>query len=96
MVIRGFAKEPWDCFSDDTVLFSLSVYVIHHVVHIWPLRMLEWWAKDTHTWIMGMLNPAILFVSAILFILFFYGVLILWERKKVYSFEGLLRWYSES
>jgi len=77
--------------------FSLTTYFVHHAVHVWPLYLLAvyegrrdvWWyyADATST-------PTALLLAS-LFIIGFYGILTIWEKKRKYSFEGVVRWLSE-
>ncbi len=76
--------------------FSLTAYIVHHAVHVWPLYLLAAWeGRDDPWWYYAdaVDTPAALLL-AWLFIVVFYGVLIRWEKKSEYSFEGLLRWFS--
>jgi hypothetical protein len=78
--------------------FSLTTYIVHHAVHVWPLYLLAaregrrdpWWYYQD-----AVSTPTALLL-AFLFIAGFYGVLVLWENKRQYIFEGMLRWLCET
>jgi hypothetical protein len=78
--------------------FSLTTYVVHHAVHVWPLYLLAAWeGRRDPFWYYGdaVSTPAAL-VLAVLFIVGFYGMLVVLDRNRAYSFEGALRWLSEA
>jgi hypothetical protein len=78
--------------------FSLTTYIVHHAVHVWPLLLLAAWeGKHEPWWYYGdAVSTPMALMLALLFIAGFYGVLVVWERRKIYSFEGVLRWLSEA
>jgi uncharacterized membrane protein len=77
--------------------FALTAYVVHHVVHLWPLWLYAMWmgkrklrfyeckAMDTLTSLM----------LAAAFIAVFYLLLIFLDRRKKYSLESWMRWICE-
>jgi uncharacterized membrane protein len=76
--------------------FSLTTYVVHHAVHVWPLLLVAaWTGKREPWWYYGeAMSTPLALLLALLFIAGFYGVLVHWERRWAYSFEGALRWLS--
>jgi len=78
--------------------FSLTTYIIHLMILIWPLYLVAIWQgkKDVYHFYKNAVSSPIALLLAILFIFVFYWVLVLLENKRKYSFEGLLRWLSES
>ena len=77
--------------------FSLTTYVVHHAVHVWPLLLLAAWngKRDPWWYLGGVVSTPVALALTLLFIVGFYGVLVALERRKGYSFEGVLRWLSE-
>jgi uncharacterized membrane protein len=77
--------------------FSLTTYIIHHIVHIWPLYLIAVWQgkNEVDYFYQNAISTPIALLLAALFIVAFYPLLVIWERRKKYSFEGLLRWFSE-
>ena len=78
--------------------FSLTTYIVHHAVHVWPILLLATWERRREPWwyYADAVGTPIAFGLALLFIAIFYLVLIAFEKSKKYSFEGILRWLSES
>jgi uncharacterized membrane protein len=90
-------KGPIFSFFRRFSFFSLTVYLVHHVVHIWPLRLYALWMGDSDLrayegWIM---NTGTALALVAVFVAAIYPVLIFLERHKKYSFEHLLRWFCE-
>jgi hypothetical protein len=77
--------------------FSLTTYVLHFAIHIWPLYVIALWqGQDDPTFYMSnVVSSPIALLLAIIFIAIFYRVLVLWERRRNYTVEGLLRWLSD-
>jgi uncharacterized membrane protein len=73
--------------------FSLTVYLLHHAVHLWPLWIYGTMAADdpTHYWHQAMSTPAALGLT-LAFIGACYGLLIVLERWGNVGFEAMLRW----
>jgi uncharacterized membrane protein len=78
--------------------FSLTTYIIHHVVHIWPLYLLAAWRgeHELSRYYGKAVSTPVAFALAMFFIACFYVVLEVLERQRKYSFEGLFRWLSEA
>jgi uncharacterized membrane protein len=74
--------------------FSLTTYVVHHAVHLWPLLLaayLQGWTDPWHYYAAAMPTGAALALAG-LFVLLFYPVLVAWDRRGGrYSFEWLLQ-----
>lgn len=73
--------------------FSLTTYVVHHAVHLWPLLLVAYLEGRPDPWhyyaSVVPTSTALVFAGA--FILLFYPVLLAWERHgRQYSFEWLL------
>jgi len=78
--------------------YSLTTYIVHHAAHVWPLLLLAAWeGKRQPWWYYGeaVSTPTAL-ILALLFIVVFYWVLVMLDRRKKYGFEGALRWLSEA
>ncbi|MBL6965016.1 MAG: DUF1624 domain-containing protein [Anaerolineales bacterium] len=90
----GLALPFWRRYSR----FSLTVYIVHHAVHVWPLYLLAIWeGRNDIWWYYGdAISTPVALLLAVIFIVLFYGSLIFWEKKRKYSFEGALRWFSEA
>jgi uncharacterized membrane protein len=78
--------------------FSLSVYVLHHMVILWPLWIYGVWTghrdEPTFFWRNALSTP-MAFTLAIVFIIACYFVLLLLENNKKYSLESFMRWVCE-
>jgi uncharacterized membrane protein len=77
--------------------FSLTVYIVHHVVHVWPIWIYAavTGEADSQRYLGTVMDtPAALGLSAI-FVAVFYLVLVLLDRHKKYSLEWVLRWLSD-
>jgi uncharacterized membrane protein len=73
--------------------FSLTIYIVHHVVHLWPLWLYGvWMGKDDPTfyWRHAMNTPTALGL-ALAFVIVCNFALIFLERHKRLSFEWLMR-----
>ncbi len=91
---HGFMLPFWRRYSR----FSLTTYILHHAVHVWPLYLAALWEGRSDIWWYygdAISTPMALLLAA-LFIILFYGILIFWEKKRKYSFEGALRRFSEA
>jgi hypothetical protein len=77
--------------------FSLTTYIVHHAVLLWPLLLLAAWeGRHDPWWYYGeAVSTPMALMFALIFIAGFYGVLVVLERRTIYSFEGVLRWLSE-
>ncbi len=73
--------------------FSLSVYVIHHVVHVWPLYVAALAQEKSDIWYFyqSATDPPVALALACVFVLVFYPALGWWEGRRRWSLEGLLR-----
>lgn len=78
--------------------FALTTYVIHQAIHLWPLQIAAIWQHQSNVWHYygRVVNSVVALLLASVFVVGFYGILILWERHKGrYSLEWLLRWLSD-
>lgn len=78
--------------------FSLTIYIVHHVAHLWPLYLLATW-KGEHepsSYYRKAVSTPMAFMLALLFVAGFYVVLVVLERRSKNSFEVFLRWLSEA
>ena len=73
--------------------YSLSAYIIHHVVIMWSIYITGWLIKgDPWYYYKDAVSPPMALMLALAFIIIFYFVLVQWDRKKgKYSFEWILR-----
>ena len=73
--------------------FSLTTYLVHHAVHLWPLLLVAYLQGRTDPWhfyAAAMPTAAALALAGI-FVLLFYPVLVAWDRRGGrYSVEWLL------
>ncbi|MBN2051612.1 MAG: DUF1624 domain-containing protein [Spirochaetales bacterium] len=78
--------------------FSLTVYIVHHVVHVWPLYVAALVAgeSDPFWFYADAVGTPMALALAAGFILLFYPVMGYLQKRKRYTFEGLLRWFSET
>jgi uncharacterized membrane protein len=77
--------------------FAFTVYIVHHMAHLWPLWLYGVWKGEddpTEYWRQAMSVP-LAFGLAIVFIAAFSFVLVWLERRKKWSFEALMRWVCE-
>jgi hypothetical protein len=76
--------------------FSLTVYLLHHAVHLWPLWCYATWTNHTPTyyWRSAMSTPAALALAGV-FIVACYFLLAFLERHGKYGLETLMRWVCE-
>lgn len=76
--------------------YSLSIYILHHMVHLWPLWIYGVWTEHepTRYWRQAMSTPAALALAVTCMVSCYLLVFVL-ERNGRYSFESLLRWFSE-
>jgi hypothetical protein len=77
--------------------FSLTIYVAHHMAYVWPMQVMAWWNGKPDVWYYNnkFASPPVVILLAILFIVIFDRVLVLWSTKRRYSVEAILRWLSE-
>jgi uncharacterized membrane protein len=74
--------------------FALTVYIVHHAVHLWPLWILAAWTgtKDP-TYFQGRVVTApIALALAMVFVLAFNALAPALDRRSKYSLEGFMRW----
>ena len=66
---------------------SLAIYVIHHVVHVWPLRLAGWLAHGDEWYYYGdVVSPVGALLLAMVFVVASYPLLGVWSR-----FASLIR-----
>jgi hypothetical protein len=91
---RAGAWLPFLGFLRRYSRFSLTTYVVHHAVHLWPLLLvayLQGWSDPWH-YSGAVTTTRTALILAVAFILLFYGVLVAWDRRGGrYSFEWLLK-----
>lgn len=88
------AGLPFPGFLRRYSRFSLTTYVVHHAVLIWPLLLAAYLQGLPDPWhyagAVATTRTALFLAGA--FILLFYGVLVAWDRRGGrYSFEWLLK-----
>jgi uncharacterized membrane protein len=90
---REAPKGPIVNFFSRYSHYSLSTYVIHWAAIMWPLYIAGWVTmEDIWYYYEGDCHPLIALALALAFIVIFYFVLIIWDRKKgMYSFEWMLK-----
>ncbi len=91
---RADARFPFLGFLRRYSRFSLTTYVIHHAVHLWPLLLAAYLQGLPDPWHYHgtVTTTRTALILAVAFILLFYGVLVAWDRRGGrYSFEWLLK-----
>jgi uncharacterized membrane protein len=81
-------------FSRRFSRYALTAYVVHHAVLVWPILFAaNYTGKQDHWFYYGEVVPtAYALALSLLFILLFYGLIVLWDKcEGRYSFEWLLR-----
>lgn len=76
--------------------YSLSIYVLHHVVHLWPLWIYGVWMgqETTHYWQKAMSWPTAVVLVVVYFVTSY--CLFRWiERGQRSSLESWMRWFSD-
>jgi len=78
--------------------FSLTTYVIHHAVHVWPIYLLAVLNRRGDIWhfYQNTVSTPVAFGMTIVFIVIFYFALKILDTKKHLSLEGILRRLSEN
>ena len=74
--------------------WSLTVYVLHQIIHLWPLWIYGVWMghdDPTFYWRNAISTPAALGL-ALAFVVLGTVAMILLEHHKKYSFESVMRW----
>lgn len=88
--LRPVRSRRWMTFFRRYSLFSLTTYVVHHAVHLWPVRAAgAIWHQDHMYYHANVMNPLLALVFAIAFIFLFYICLIIWEQ---YGSRYSLEW----
>jgi uncharacterized membrane protein len=75
-------------------VFSLTVYVVHHMVILWPLWIAAAWDGQedlTGYWRQAMTTPQA-FGLAMVFLIVCYFLLVLLERHPKFALESVMRW----
>jgi uncharacterized membrane protein len=78
-------------------VFSLTVYILHHMVILWPLWVygaLKGHDDPTFYFRRAMSTPTALVLTAV-FLVACYFLLVFLERNKKYALESLMRWLCE-
>ena len=73
--------------------YSLTLYVLHHMAHLWPLWVYGAWSQGeaTHYWRNALSTPTALILAAG-FMILSYPVLIVLDRHGKPGLESLMRW----
>jgi len=72
--------------------FSLTVYAVHHAVHLWPIYLADGiQGRSLWYYYAGAASTPVAFSLSLVFIVVFYGVSVWWEKSGgKYSLEWLL------
>lgn len=72
--------------------YALSAYIIHHAAHVWPILIASASKRDQWHYY-GLAMPAAhSLLLSLLFVVLFYLILVVWDKKRsTYNFEGLLQ-----
>jgi uncharacterized membrane protein len=87
------AATRWLTFLRRYSVFSLTVYILHHVAHLGPLWAYGAWRHDdpTYYWRQAMDTPTAL-ALALAFVVACHGLLAFLERRGSYGLESPMRW----
>jgi len=73
--------------------FSLTTYVVHHMVIVWPLYVIALCRGEVvHYYLSNAVSTPTAVLLAVVFIIVFDRLLVVWTSLRKYSLEGLLRW----
>jgi len=77
--------------------FSLTTYVIQFIPYIPVMHIVAacQGREDLRYYYGRVVSVPVALLLAALFIVLFYGILVIWEPRRKYSIEGLMRWFSE-
>jgi len=91
---RGVVRSFFRRYSS----FSLTTYMAHQIAFVPALHIVAacHGKQDLRYYYNRVASVHVALLLAVLFIVVFYGILVIWEKKQKYSIEGLLRWFSES
>lgn len=88
--LRAVQSRRWITFFHRYSRFSLTTYVVHHAVHLWPLRIAgAVWHQDHMYYYANVMSPPLALVLAFIFTLLFYFCLSIWDR---YGSKYSLEW----
>lgn len=77
--------------------YSLTIYLFHHAVHLWPLWIYGYWSAGDATIYWGVALPWWpAFLLSVLFLILCDRVLELVERRRLPTVEALMRWLAEA
>jgi len=85
--------RPWMVFFRRYSRYSLTVYVLHHMAHVWPLYAAVAWGgyRDIWRFYANAVSVPVAWLLAGVFIAVMYGVLTVWDRHGgKFSFEWAL------
>ncbi|HEX3313946.1 MAG TPA: heparan-alpha-glucosaminide N-acetyltransferase domain-containing protein, partial [Gemmataceae bacterium] len=75
--------------------FSLTVYVLHHIAHVWPLWLYGQWMRNdpTYYWRTAVDTPTALLLALIFIVVCWFALLLLNRHPKYsrYALESLMR-----
>ncbi len=96
--LREASKTPDGEFIRLYSKFSLTTYVVHHAVHMWPIYLLAAVNRRHDIWYyyQNAVSTPVAFVLSIVFIVGFYFFLRFLDSHKTFTLEGILRKMSES
>jgi uncharacterized membrane protein len=91
---RGLIRSFFRRYSS----FSLTTYVIHQIAFVPVMHIFAAYQgkENLRYYYNRVVSAPVALLLAALFVFVFYGTLVMWEKKRRYSIEGLLRWFSES
>jgi len=87
------SARPWMVFFRRYSRYSLTVYVVHHMIHVWPLYVAVWWGgyRDIWRFYANAVSVPVAWALAAVFVTLTYGILTWWDRHDgKYSFEWAL------
>jgi uncharacterized membrane protein len=85
----GSVRQAWQIVFERYSRYALSVYVVHHAVHLWPMYVAGRIQGDVWHYWQDWVTPARALVLATVFLAAFYIVLVGWDRVKG---RGSLEW----
>jgi hypothetical protein len=90
---RSSDGRGWLTFFRTYSRYSLTVYILHHIVHVWPLYVAARLGgyRDIWHFYANAVPVPVAWILAIIFIAVLYGFLTWWNRSDgKYSFEWAL------
>ena len=93
---REAPRNTWRTLTTRFSRASFTLYLLHHVVHVWPLWITaEVQGLETTSYWMGAMDQATALVLAVVFVVLCVPLLGWMERRRIPSIERLMRWLAD-